>query len=272
MDLKLTSAAVAERVEHTRIDAGRVVVMDRGYARVRDFQAVLEAGSDFITRVGWRALRLQDGAGQPVDVIKLLPEDDAPHDHDVWVKSIAQPLRLVIQRLPVEKAERARRKRARKASKSGARLDPRTAQASGYVTLLTSMPRAREPAGAVTACYRNRWQVEIGFKRMKTLGGIGKLPSAEPRLARTWLLAHLIAVVLTDDLANEIVGFPPRSGEPPPVPALLWAAWQKAREILKWAILPKPKFATRADLKRFRRRRAEAPRTRRLQACLLRPP
>lgn len=209
VDLKLTSAAVAERVEHTRIDAGRVVVMDRGYARVRDFQAVLEAGSDFITRIGWRAVRLQDGAGQPVEVIKLLPEDDAPHDHDVWIKSIAQPLRLVIQRLPVEKAERARRKRARKASKSGARLDPRTAQSAGYVILLTSLPRAHEPAGAVTACYRNRWQVEIGFKRMKTLGGIDKLPSAEPRLARTWLLAHLIAAVLTDDLANEIVGFPP---------------------------------------------------------------
>jgi hypothetical protein len=28
-------------------------------------------------------------------------------------------------------------------------------------------------------------------------------------LARTWLLAHLIAAVLTDDLANDIIGFPP---------------------------------------------------------------
>ena len=44
---------------------------------------------------------------------------------------------------------------------------------------------------------------------MKTLGGLDELPSADPVLARTWLLAHLIAAVLTDDLANEIVGFSP---------------------------------------------------------------
>jgi len=43
-------------------------------------------------------------------------------------------------------------------------------------------------------------------------GGLDKLPSADPVLARTWLLAHLIAAVLTDDLAHEIVGFPPSEG------------------------------------------------------------
>ena len=56
------------------------------------------------------------------------------------------------------------------------------------------------------------WDIEIGIKRLKTLGGLDALPSADPVLARTWLLAHLIAAVLTDDLANEIVGFPPSAG------------------------------------------------------------
>ena len=75
--------------------------------------------------------------------------------------------------------------------------------------LLTSLTSKAQPAERVTALYRDRWQVEIGFKRLKTLGRLDELPSADPVLARTWLLAHLIAAVLTDDLANEIVGFPP---------------------------------------------------------------
>ena len=58
------------------------------------------------------------------------------------------------------------------------------------------------PAEQITALYGNRWQVEIGIKRLKTLGRLDELPSADPTLARTWLLAHLIAAVLTDDLAN----------------------------------------------------------------------
>jgi hypothetical protein len=75
--------------------------------------------------------------------------------------------------------------------------------------LLTSLTARAQPAERVTELYGNRWQVEIGIKRLKTLGRLDELPSADPTLARTWLPAHLIAAVLTDDLANEIVGFPP---------------------------------------------------------------
>ena len=57
--------------------------------------------------------------------------------------------------------------------------------------------------------------MELSFKRLKTLGGIDRLPSADPRLARTWLLAHLIVAVLNDELAGQIIDSPP-SAEPRP--------------------------------------------------------
>ena len=44
-DLTLTTIKEAERADRTRIGAGRTLVMDRGYARVRDFRAVLAEGS-----------------------------------------------------------------------------------------------------------------------------------------------------------------------------------------------------------------------------------
>jgi hypothetical protein len=56
---------------------------------------------------------------------------------------------------------------------------------------------------------RPRWQVERGFKRLKSIAGIDALPALDPDLARTWLLAHLSAAVLTDAIAIDIVGFPP---------------------------------------------------------------
>jgi hypothetical protein len=77
--------------------------------------------------------------------------------------------------------------------------------------------------------------VELGFKRLKSLGGIDRLPASDPDIARTWLLAHLIAAVLTDELANEIVGFPPwrRTARQPS----LWRAWKIARLAILTAIL-----------------------------------
>ena len=130
------------------------------------------------------------------------------HPSPQVIDALARALRLVIQPLPPEEAERQRARRRRKANKKSQKIDPRTLLAAGFVMLITSLPDTTSP-GQVLARYRDRWQVEIGFKRMKTLGGLDELASADPILARTWLLAHLIAAVLTDDLANEIVGFPP---------------------------------------------------------------
>jgi hypothetical protein len=207
-DLVLTDAKAAERLDRTEIGPGKTIIADRGYARVRDFQAVLAEGSDFLTRIGWRSLRLLDANGQPLDLLAMLPQGDAAREQAVWLKGIARPLRLVLHRLPADAAERQRRKRARKAGKAGHQLDPRTTTAAGYLMLLTSLPPTTSPDQAVSL-YRNRWQIEIGFKRLKTLGHIDALPAADPNLARTWLLAHLIAAVLADDLAQQIVGFPP---------------------------------------------------------------
>ena len=208
-DLVLSRGTIAERVDRTQITAGQTMIQDRGYARVRDFAAILAAKADFITRIGWRSLKLLGADQQAINLMTLLPQDDQPSEHTVYVKGIAVPLRLVIQRMPPEKAEQQRKRATRKAGKAGHQIDPRTTTAAGYLMLITSLPAAAQPAERITSLYRNRWQVELGFKRLKTIGGIDELPALDPDLARTWLLAHLIAAVLTDEIASEIVGFPP---------------------------------------------------------------
>jgi hypothetical protein len=80
--------------------------------------------------------------------------------------------------------------------------------------------------------------MELGFKRLKSLGELDALRAADPALARTWLLAHLIA------------GFPPRDRATAPLgnraaPRQLWRAWQSARRHLIAAILAVPKRALR---------------------------
>ena len=47
------------------------------------------------------------------------------------------------------------------------------------------------------------------FKRLKSLGGFAALRARDPRLARSWLLAHLIAAVLIEASLGEALDFPP---------------------------------------------------------------
>ena len=208
-DLQLTPAGIAEATARTRLDAGQTVITDRGYARVRNIAAVLAADAHVLTRIGWRSLALSDGAGRAFDVFASLPPGLAAVDHVVHLKGVTQPLRLVLQRLPQEKMVRATQRARRKSERNCSKIDPRTERAAGYLMLLTSLPAADASPARVMEMYRARWQVELSFKRLKTLGGIDRLPSADPRLARTWLLAHLIVAVLNDELAGQIVASPP---------------------------------------------------------------
>lgn len=211
-DLTLTDAKTAERLSRVTIAAGDVMVSDRGYARVRDFADVRAAGGDFLTRIGWRAVQLFDADGRRFDPLAGLPPADSDViEHAVLIGRNAIPARLVIARIPTERAQRQQARITRKASKKGHKTDPRTRIAAGYLMLLTSLSAERCPPRRVAALYRLRWQVELAFKRLKSLGGFSGLPASDPALARTWLLAQLIVAVLSEDLVKQVLDFPPLS-------------------------------------------------------------
>ena len=119
------------------------------------------------------------------------------------------PARLIIARKPPEAIERQHVRLRRKASRSGQKTDPRTLRTAGFMMLLTSLPSERASAAEVVRLYRMRWQIELAFKRLKSLGGFAALRARDPRLARSWLLAHLIAAVLIEASLGEALDSPP---------------------------------------------------------------
>jgi IS4 transposase len=49
---------------------------------------------------------------------------------------------------------------------------------------------------AILQLYRLRWQIELLFKRFKSLLGLGDLPAKQRDLARSWMLGKLILALL----------------------------------------------------------------------------
>jgi len=58
------------------------------------------------------------------------------------------------------------------------------------------------PALAVLGLYRLRWQIELFFKRLKSLLHLDALPSREGPTAKSWMLARLIAAALAQRLVQ----------------------------------------------------------------------
>src|SRR4029453_9399653 len=73
----------------------------------------------------------------------------------------------------------------------------------------------RGAAAAVLEAYLLRWQVELAFKRLKSLLGLDRLPARSEPLARNWLLAHLILALLIEDTARTLLDLPPWADAPP---------------------------------------------------------
>lgn len=84
-------------------------------------------------------------------------------------------------------------------------VDPRSLAAAGFMMLATSLTAGQYPAGQVLAAYRLRWQIELAFKRLKSLLHIDRLPTHTPAASRSWLLAHLILALVCDDISQEFL-------------------------------------------------------------------
>jgi hypothetical protein len=72
------------------------------------------------------------------------------------------------------------------------------------MVLLTSLP-SEIPAAEICAVYRLRWQIKLAFKRMKSLLHIDRLFTRTEAGSLSWLYAHLILALLTEDIGQEFL-------------------------------------------------------------------
>ena len=56
----------------------------------------------------------------------------------------------------------------------------------------------------VLALYRFRWQIELAFRRMKSLAGLDQLEAKKPELAQAWIFAKLIAFLIAEQNAGQV--------------------------------------------------------------------
>src|ERR1700730_8843222 len=220
--LELTDVHGAENLQRLTYRPGDIVLADRYYARPRDLRPVIDAGADFIVRTGWNSLRLLQANGEPFDLFAALVAQ-AGQEGEVQVRihegiKAATPLeplilRLVIRRKDPEQAEAEQKRLLKAAKKHGKQPDPRSLEAAKYILLLPSLPATVFPPTDVLALYRLRWQIELAFKRFKSLAGLDQLPAKNPELARAWIHARLITILLAERIAGKLPDSSPSAPE-----------------------------------------------------------
>ena len=77
-----------------------------------------------------------------------------------------------------------------------------------YVIVFTTFP-ALMSASQVLEWYRIRWQVELVFKRFKSLAQLGHLPKYDDESAKAWLYGKLLVALLVEKLIRHAIAISP---------------------------------------------------------------
>lgn len=273
--VEVTDASGGESLARFPSAPGDIEVADRGYAFAGSLGPSLAAGSQVVVRTNWQNLPLWTATGQRLDISAWLHCALADPIQETAV-GLATPqgqfqLRLIAGRLPAEAAERARRKAHSAARKKGRTPDQRTLWACDFVLVLTSLPSRWWSAGNVLDLYRLRWQVELLFKRFKSLLNFDGLRCKDPELTQTYLLGKLLAALIIEAHTADVSIQAPEWFLTPKRPVSLWRLtallWEQLRQCICGLFVAQALPAKLARLQRFlceppRQRQQQLARTR----------
>jgi hypothetical protein len=213
--LDLTDAHGGEALDRGQPIAGEIRIADRGYANAQAWQRFCQGSqgaADFIVRLRWSAIRLVDAQGEVFDLtgwLAQLPDTTPIQDITLWCQSGRHQspcrIRLIVQRKSPEALAKSLQDLRRQASRKQHTLDPRSEIAAGFMILATSLPETGFPGHEILAAYRLRWQIELAFKRLKSLLHIDKLRTRTATGTRCWVQAHLLVALLCDDQSQDIL-------------------------------------------------------------------
>jgi hypothetical protein len=210
-DLAITDVSGGERLSRFTFQPGEIVVADAGYAHRAGLESVVQSGADFLVRLNWSNLPLVTIDGQPVDLLAYARtvEGTTPAEFTVRVRgSNMAPMRLLIVRKTKAAAAESRERKEKERGKKGI-VDLRTLEATEYVMLLTSAPAHKLSLDDAFELYRFRWQIELTFKRLKSIIHLDQLPAKNAALAQVILFAKLLGALLVDDYTERYVSFSP---------------------------------------------------------------
>jgi Transposase DDE domain len=184
---------------------GDHLIADRGYCHANGIEHVVSHGGAILVRLNTAALPLFTPQGRRVPLLRRLAILRRAGQIGEWSISVQGATRVIAGRVcAIRKTEeaikRAEKQLRRNASKSGEVLQPATLEYAKYIIVFTTFAPLTFSAAVVLHWYRVRWQVELAFKRLKSLAQLGHLPKADAQSARAWLYGKLFVALLTEQL------------------------------------------------------------------------
>jgi Transposase DDE domain len=196
-----------DRLVRFHFRENELILADAGYSNPPGVAGVCQKGAQICMRLNPRTLPLFDKQRRPLELLALLGTLSRPGqsaEWPAWVHCDKQRFagRVCALRKSEEAIARAQRKIELKVNRGKGTLSPQRQQYARYVMVFTTLPNQAANADQVLEGYRLRWQIELTFKRLKSIVQLGHVPKLDDQSSRSWLMGKLLVALLSQKLAR----------------------------------------------------------------------
>lgn len=204
---KITPESTGESLKNFELNQNDLVLADRAYATIVGIECCHKAKADFIMRIRNKAFKLYDKDGNEVVLSELLKNiGDACCDINLYYMNTDKKLKPIrfcaVQKTEEEKAFE-QKKLKQKESKKQIKISEETKFSHNYFFVVTSLDETFS-AEQILALYRLRWQVEIVFKRFKSILNLGSMPTKTAASSEVWLNCKMLIALLIEKLISSV--------------------------------------------------------------------
>jgi len=202
------------------LQKGDLILRDLGFFKIDSFKKIIDKGAYFLSRY-FLATNLYievDGNDKKMSILEFIKSKKEFDVLDTWVKLSNEKLlvRVIVYRVPDE-VYNQRVRNLKKADKHRGRTSNKSRfELQRYNIFITNIPSQMIDKKTIGTLYRFRWQVELVFKRWKSLLNINVITTTSQKTEDTpnkkggkvsnrilcFIYAKLIGIILMSQIEN----------------------------------------------------------------------
>jgi len=191
---KITAQKIGESLTNFVVKATDLFLGDRAYGTKTSMEHCLASNGNFIFRIRKNAFDIYDKKGNKIDLIKKLGDikkNKTMRLNCFFLSSANEfvPIRICAMIKPKDVVENP---------------ENDTDFMNNFIVLVTSILDNHISAKDILELYRLRWQIELYFKRLKSLMGFGDVPTKTEAHMKIWLNAKLAVAIMLEIMTAQV--------------------------------------------------------------------
>lgn len=209
----ITNFKDGESLSRFEVNEGDVLEADRGFAKAPGLAYVKERGGDVVCRYSPAYLKLFTPDGARFEIRKFLQKLSLGDILDKRVHFLHDGKKYVGRVCAMKRAEQStvqeQQHARRQAQLKGRKASEESLFLCNYLLIFTTLGEDDFSARNIIRAYRLRWQIEMVFKRLKSLLELGQLHKYKQGSIRAFLSGKILIALLLEKMISQAEAFSP---------------------------------------------------------------